>query len=383
MPWTNMEIMDQKIQLIADWLSNEFSITDLSQKYQISRPVVYKWIERYEQFGLEGLKDQSRAPIHRHKKTPESIIRLIVKEKINNIKRGPKKVHATLKQKYPFIRLPSPSTIGYWLKKNGLVNSRKIRRHVAPYSNPFLSCHCANSVWSADYKGQFFMKNRQKCYPLTISDNYSRYLLMCSGLTGPKYKESRAVFESAFRNYGLPNAIRTDNGIPFASTAMGGISRLMIWWIQLGIVPERIKKGNPQQNGRHERMHRTLKFESLDKIAQDLKEQQKRFDLFRYEYNNHRPHEALDQNPPAKVYTKSKRTYIEHPKEPEYDSSFKVRIIQSNGTIKIKGRRYYVSETLHGKPVGIKKIADGLFNINYGFYHLGSINVKKDPRKKV
>ena len=144
------------------------------------------------------------------------------------------------------------------------------------------------------------MKNKRVCYPLTISDNYSRYLLKCSGLAGPLYKESKAVFESAFRDYGLPDAIRTDNGTPFASTGMGGISRLMIWWIQLGIMPERIKKGNPQQNGRHERMHRTLKNEALDNVAKNINEQQKCFDLFRFEYNNHRPHEALGQQPPAK-----------------------------------------------------------------------------------
>ena len=252
-----MKIMDQKVQLIADWQSRSFSITDLSQKYAISRPIIYKWIRRYEESGIEGLKDQNRAPIHRPNKTPESIVKLIVEEKISNTKRGPKKICAQLKQKYPLIDFPVPSTIGYWLKKNGLVQSRKIRRHVAPYNDPFISCNSSNSVWSADYKGQFYMKNKCACYPLTISDNYSRYLLKCAGLPGPRHKESKAVFEAAFRDYGLPNAIRTDNGIPFASTGMGGISRLMIWWIQLGIMPERIEKGNPQQNGRHERMHRT------------------------------------------------------------------------------------------------------------------------------
>lgn len=383
MPWKNMKIMNQKIQLIADWQSTNFSITDLSQKYAISRPIVYKWIRRYEESGIDGLKDQSRAPSHIPNKTPESIIKLIVEEKIIHNKRGPKKIHAQLKQKYPSIDLPVPSTIGYWLKKNGLVQSRKLRRHVAPYNDPFISCDSSNRVWSADYKGQFYMKNKHLCYPLTISDNYSRYLLKCAGLPGPRYKESRSVFESAFRDYGLPHAIRTDNGIPFASTGMGGISRLMIWWIQLGITPERIMKGNPQQNGRHERMHRTLKHEILDKIANNIKEQQQRFDSFRYDYNNHRPHEALDQNPPAKIYTKSRRTYIEHPKEPEYDSSFKVRIIQSNGTVKIKGNRYFISETLHGKPVGIKEVADGIFDINYGFYRLGMINLKENYRKKL
>jgi transposase InsO family protein len=195
----------------------------------------------------------------------------LIQEKLQNRKRGPRKVRAQLERKRPELELPAVSTIAYWLKKEGLVERRKKRLHVPPYTQPFAECNTPNDVWSIDYKGQFYMKNGHVCYPLTISDNFSRFLLGCQALEGPRYVPTRQCIESVFREYGLPRAIRCDNGIPFAGRCIGGLSPLSIWWILLGIIPERIGKGCPQENGRHERMHRTLKNEALDPVARDLK----------------------------------------------------------------------------------------------------------------
>jgi len=377
MPWKNTKPMDQKIQLISDW-NKELNITDLSQKYCVSRKTVYKWLNRYQAQGVDGLKDQNRAPKYRPNQTQEHIIQMLVAEKLINRNRGPKKVYASLKRKHPDIDWPSPNTIGHWLKKHGLVKKRKYRKRVPPYQEPFLGCLAPNAVWSADYKGQFYTSNRRVCYPLTISDNYSRYLLACKALPGPRYRQTKAVFLSAFREYGLPDAIRVDNGTPFAGRCLGGLSRLSIWWIQLGIAPERIDKGCPQQNGRHERMHRTLKEETLKPQASGNKEQQQRFDWFRMDYNDYRPHEALEQQPPSSHYRKSTRPYVENPVLPCYDFGYKVRSVRHSGEIKFNGRLYYLTELLSGQPVGLKEVADGEWRIFYSFQAIGILDLRKN-----
>jgi len=378
MPWKEIKPMDQKVQLIADWQSKYLSITDLSQKYGISRKTTYKWVKRYQQDGIDGLKDHIRAPLGCPHKTSDEIIGLIIAQKLKNHKRGPKKIFSILRTKHPDIDLPAVSTIGYWLNKNGLVTPRKRHHRVPPYSEPFVECQSPNSVWSADYKGQFYMKNKHVCYPLTISDNYSRYLLKCHGLPGPRYNETRDIFKRAFEEYGLPDAILTDNGTPFAGKCIGGLSRLSIWWIQLGIVPERIEKGCPQQNGRHERMHRTLKEEALDPVALNIKEQQKQFDLFRIEYNQYRPHEALNQQMPINYYQKSLKPYVEKPSNPYYDYSFIVRYVRHNGEIKFKGNRFFVSELLRSQPIGLKQISDHQWRLYFSFYPIGILDIKKN-----
>jgi transposase InsO family protein len=377
MPWKVINQMDLKVQLINDW-NIQYSITALSHKYGVSRPTVYKWIERYKRLGLEGLKEQSRAPQSRPHRTPQGILDLVIQEKLKNRKRGPRKIRAQLKRQYPQRRWPAVSTIGYWLKKEGLVEPRKKRLHVPPYSEPFSECRSPNDVWSIDYKGQFYMKNGQVCYPLTLSDNYSRFMLGCQALDGPRYHPTRRCLESIFRHYGLPLAIRSDNGTPFAGRALGGLSRLMIWWILLGISPERISKGCPQENGRHERLHRTLKSDALNPVARNLKEQQKAFDLYRYEYNHDRPHESLKDLTPGEVFEKSNRPYVEHPHPPDYDPDFLVRYVRQNGEIKFMGRMFFLTELLTGLPVGLKEIEDGLWQLQFSFYYLGSIDLRKN-----
>ena len=378
MPWKIVNAMDQKIQLIADWQSQNFSVTDLSQKYGISRPIVYKMIERYGRLGIEGLKEQSRAPKNCPHRTSKKILDLIIKEKLINRKRGPRKVRAQLKRKYPELELPAISTIGYLLKKEGLVKERKKRRHVPPYTQPFLECTEPNDVWSLDYKGQFYMKNKHVCYPLTASDNCSRFILGCNALAGPRYLPTKQCLEHIFREYGLPYAIRFDNGTPFASQCVGGLSQLMIWFILLGIIPERIRKGCPQENSRHERMHRSLKHDILDNPAKNLRQQQQVFDTFRHDFNNDRPHEGLDDRTPSDCYKKSDRPYIEQPHPPEYGHEYMIRHVNQNGCIKINQKVFFLTESLAGQPVGLKEIADGIWQLQFSFYILGSVDLRKN-----
>lgn len=378
MPWKVINPMDLKVQFVNDWKSGLSSKADLSQKYGISRPTVYKWLERYERFGIEGLKEQKRAPKNCPHRTSEKIINLVIQEKLKNRKRGPRKILAQLKRRYPEIHFPVKSTLAYWLKKEGLVEPRKKRKHVPPYAQPFCECQEPNDVWSLDYKGQFYMKNNHVCYPATLSDNFSRYLLDCKALKGPRYAPTRRVMIDAFREYGLPEAIRSDNGTPFAGQCIGGLSRLSIWFIQLGIIPERIKKGCPQENGRHERMHRTLKSDALDQIAKNLKEQQEHFDIFRQDYNNERPHESLNDQTPSQVYKKSNRPYVEHPHPPEYGYDYIVRQVRQSGDIKLMGRMFFITELLAGQLVGLKEIADDLWQIQYSFYVLGTVDLRKN-----
>jgi len=378
MPWKVINRMDIKIQLVNDWNNGYFSVTDLSQKYGVSRPTIYKWLKRYKHLGIEGLKEQSRTPKKCPNRTSKKILELVIQEKLKNRKRGPRKVRAQLKRKHPELDLPAVSTIGYWLKKEGLVERRKKRLHVPPYTQPFGECDAPNDIWSIDYKGQFHMKNRHICYPLTLSDNFSRFLLGCQALEGPRYVPTRHCLELIFREYGLPKAIRCDNGTPFAGRSVGGLSRLMIWWILLGIIPERIGKGCPQENGRHERLHRTLKSDALNPIARHLKEQQKAFDIFRHDYNNDRPHESLNDQMPSDYYKKSNRPYIEHPHPPDYGNDYLVRHVHHSGEIKFMGREFYLTELLAGQPVGLREIADRLWQLQFSFYALGSIDLRKN-----
>jgi transposase InsO family protein len=378
MPWKEIKPMDQKVQLIADWCSTNFSKTDLSKKYNVSRKTIHKWILRYKKHGIDGLKELSKEPLCKPNATKSNIIKKIIDYKIEHSKRGPKKIFNILSREYPKINWPCPSTIGYWLKKNNLVNDRRRIKRVPSYNNHFTDCLEPNDVWSIDYKGQFFTQDKKVCYPLTITDNFSRYLFKCQSLSGPRYNETRNILEKVFREYGLPKAIRSDNGTPFASKSIAGLSRLSIWFIQQGIVPERIQKGCPQQNGRHERMHKTLKYEALDPIAKNMKEQQKIFDKFQIEYNFFRPHEALDQKFPSEIYKKSSRRYIERITKPIYDYDYKVRQVRNSGEIQFNGKYYFLTNLLDDKPVGLKQIDEETWNIYYYFFHIGSLNLRKN-----
>ncbi len=287
---------------------------------------------------------------------------------------GPRKLLAWLRNYHPEKSWPAASTTSEILKRHGMVHRRRKRHHTPAYSEPFLSCKQPNEVWCADYKGQFRLGEGMLCYPLTLTDSYSRYLLGCWGLEHPRYLPTRSYFECAFREYGLPAAIRTDNGVPFASVGLGGLSSLSVWFIKLGIRPERIEKGHPEQNGRHERMHRTLKAEAISPPRKNLREQQRAFDRFRAEYNTDRPHESLGQKTPASVYMRPGRGYPTKLPEVEYPGHYSVRRVKQNGDFKWNGTEIYLSAALAGERVGLKQVDDGFWRMYFSFYPIGLID---------
>jgi len=377
MPWKETCAMEIKREMINDWLKKEHNITDLSTSYGVSRKTIYKWIERFRLHGFEGLEELSREPLRHPNATPIEIAETILSLKRRKMKWGPRKILAKLKNEQPAIIWPSDSTGNKILKKHGLVYPRKHRLRTPPYTTPFIGCEQPNAVWSADYKGHFKMGNAQRCYPLTMSDNYSRYLLGCWGLTRPTYEQTKPWFEWAFINYGLPNAIRTDNGQPFASRGLGGLSRLGVWFIKLGIRPERIEPGCPEQNGRHERMHRTLKEATASPPKSGQEKQQEAFNAFMEEYNEERPHEALGQKPPASIYHASPRIYPMRMRKVEYDSNVTVRYVTNRGCIKWRGSLIFLAEPLCGEYVSLKQVDDHRWEVRFSFYLLGHLDETK------
>jgi transposase InsO family protein len=291
MPWARTDQMSERVKFVAAHLRGEDSFTDLCQDFGISRKTGYKWLQRFEAEGPTALKDRSRAP-HRHPQaTPEHIVEAIVSLRRRHPRWGPKKLGVVLLRRHPRMLLPATSTIGEILKRGGLVRPRRRIRRSSPYGERLRQYDAPNAVWCADFKGHFGIGG-DRCYPLTISDGFSRYLLRCQALRRPLYRCVRPVFESAFREYGLPRAIRTDNGPPFSSLAPGGLSQLAVWWVRLGIRPERILPGRPDQNGRHERMHSTLKAETAKPPRSSFQAQQRAFDRFQIEYNQVPPRSA-------------------------------------------------------------------------------------------
>jgi putative transposase len=374
MPWKETCVMDEKVKLIADWLTDEYSISELSEIYQVSRKTVYKWIERYQADPESGLQSRSSRPLRMPRSTPEEVVGQILRAKDEHATWGARKLLARHVRQQPDTVWPAASTVNEILKRHGLVHTRRKRHHSVANSQPFIRANQPNEVWCADFKGQFRLGSGSLCYPLTITDSYSRYLIGCWGLTHPAYQPTRAYFERVFQEYGLPSALRTDNGVPFASVGLGSLSSLGVWLVKLGILPERIEKGHPQQNGRHERMHRTLKAEAISPPRKSLGEQQRAFDRFQTSFNTERPHEALGQQTPATLYRRSSRDYPAKLAEIEYGVNYQVRQVKDNGGLKWKGRELYLSGALAGERVGLKAIADGLWRIYFSFYPLGILD---------
>lgn len=301
--------MEERTRFVLEYERGWWTMTDLCAIFGIARETGYYWLRRYQQGGLEALRDQSRMPERHPNQTPAKIERAVLELRREHMRWGPRKLKRVLEREAPERPWPAASTIGAMLAREGLVVARKKRRRAPPYTAPFAAAEEANRVWCADFKGWFQTQDGERVDPLTISDAYSRYLLRCQSVKTTRSEQVGGVFEAAFRECGLPQAIRTDNGVPFASRAIAGLSRLAVWWMKLGIVPERIAAGHPEQNGRHERMHRTLKQETASPPAANWRAQQRAFDRFRREYNEERPHEALDMQTPAAVYTPSQRAY--------------------------------------------------------------------------
>lgn len=382
MSWKEVNPMQQKILFIADYLRQISSMSDLCSRYGISRKTGYKWVKRFDQSGIEGLHEQSRRPSKSPIQTPYRIQQKIIELRQKyTTPPGAKKLEVLLSQCYPNEPIPSKTTIYNILNRAGLVDVRKPRRRVSLYPQPLSPVQEVNELWSVDYKGQFKLGNGHWCYPLTVMDHKSRFLCCCQGLKGPLYKETRASFIKLFRRYGLPARIRSDNGIPFASTSRSGLSRLSIWWIKLNILPERIEPGKPQQNGRHERMHRTLKQAVTRPASANMKAQQYRFDTFCEEYNHQRPHEALGQQTPSSQYTRSPREYPEKIPEIRYPDYFEVKKVSTNGTACWQNKMVYVSHLLQGEFVGLDEVDEGIWEVYFGPIKLGQFNEQDVPRR--
>ena len=374
MPWKEIDIVKLRKQFIEEYLGKNYpSFSNLCASYGITRPTGYKWRDRFMQGGFNGLEDRSSAPKNIHHQTPEDIIQVIIETKLSHKHWGPKKLLDYLKRHNPELTLPADSTAGEILKRAGLVKKRRKRWSVAADELAFSEVTQNNQVWGIDYKGQFKLGNGNMCYPLTITDSHSRYLLCCQALQSTRFDDAKYWMEQIFREYGLPDAIRSDNGNPFATIAAGGISRLSMWWIQLFIRPERIKPGYPQQNGRHERMHKTLKAETTKPAAHTEKSQQKKFDDFQHEYNHERSHEALGRKCPAEVYQSSPREYPEKLPPIIYDEGLQVRTVKCGGEIKWRNAYIYISQILSGEKVSLEEIDNDVWEVKYGFYKLGII----------
>ena len=378
MPWKSMSPETEQMRFIQRWERGGENFLELCQAFGISRRTGYKRVHRFEAWGWDGLGDLSRAP-HRHpNQTGREVVERLIASRQEHPTWGPKKLVAWLQDREPCPDAnrgwPAPSTVGDLLDRAGLVRRRKGRRRTAPWSQPFVQAEQPNDLWCIDFKGWFRTGDGQRVDPLTVEDASSRYLLACHGLRQPRGSQVRLVLEQTFREYGLPWAIRTDNGPPFASVGLGGLSSLAVWWVKLGILPERIEPGHPEQNGRLERLHRTLKGETASPPQPTWRKQQRAFQTFRSNYNQERPHEALGQQPPARRYRPSMRPYPKRINSPEYEVGTTVRRVRTAGDIKWQGQRVYLSEALCGELVGLNPHDDRFWTIRFGPLQIGLLD---------
>jgi len=384
MPWKETTTMEQKVEFICEWNSGNYTITELCNAFSISRPTAYRLIARYEKFGIKGLVEHSRAPINHPNRTKKEVVDKILFLKGKHSGWGAKKIRILLFNDHLEDEIPSVVTIHNILLKNGLVCPQKRIRRVKPVSPIFDPQEC-NEVWSADYKGKFRMGNRKYCHPLTIADSKSRFVFTAKGHYRETFKMAKAEFTKVFRQYGLPKQIHTDNGSPFGSVlSIQRFTKLSYWFIELGILPVFSDPAHPEQNGRHERMHRDLKASCASPSSYDMKSQQRVLNSFVKEYNQVRPHEALGMQTPSKVHQWSTTPFPERIIDYTYPSSFIVRFISRNGAIRWKSYYWvYISTSLLGKYVGLEEIGNGVWKVFYrsvflGYFEEKSINKKHE-----
>ncbi|KTC97562.1 DDE-type integrase/transposase/recombinase [Legionella erythra] len=378
MPWIETEPMNEKVKFISAYLNKEAAtFLELCERFNISSKTGYKYINRYKEEGIDGLKERSKAPRVQANRMARHIEQSILDVKSHYPNWGSKKIKNWLQQEKSDVLWPAKSTIDDLLKRHGLVTQTKRKRSVTPYTQPFVLCGQSNDSWSIDYKGQFLLGDKQLCYPLTVTDNFSRYLLAVEGSKQISGAEVKKTLTYLFVEYGLPLAIRSDNGVPFASHAVAGLSELSVWLIKLGVVPERIRKGHPEENGRHERMHLTLKKETASPPQYNQVQQQQRFNAFRTEFNEQRPHEALNFNRPAWLYTHSTREFPSKIPDVQYGNDFDItRKIRTNGTMKWRGKELFVSETLIGETIGMKVHSETEWLLHFSFLPLALFDEK-------
>jgi transposase InsO family protein len=377
MPWKGVTVSEQRQRFIEDFLLNCYSVTELAERFSISRKTAHKWINRYEEGGQAGLEEQSRRPHNSPGQTDPAIVAELVGLRERHPSWGPKKLLDVLGRRGTERSLPSIPTAARILAREGLVKPRRRHRRAHP-GCPKSIPQGPNDIWPADYKGQFRLKNGNYCFPLTVSDLSSRYLLGCDAHPTISLERTFTHFKGLFETYGLPHRIRTDNGVPFASNALARLSQLSVWFIKLGIYPELIEPGKPHQNGVHERMHRTLKQEATIPPAASLRGQQRKLDRFREEFNQERPHEELGMKRPAEVYEPSSRALPRRVEPYEYPGHYLVRRVSRAGTIRVLRRQIFVSNTLHEDYVGLEEVDDGVYDLYFCFYQIGRYELRKN-----
>lgn len=375
MPWKEVNTMDARVRFVMRLLDGERMI-DLCRENDISRKTGYKFLERYEKFGFEGLQDQSRKPFRLARQTDDEVTKLIVRLKGLYPTWGPKKLRVKLEQRHPGISFPAVSTIGEILERRGLV---KKRRHRSIEERLFPSIvsdgsEC-NQIWNNDFKGQFKLGDGSYCYPLTVTDDSSRFILGIESLISTKCNPTIAAYEALFDEYGVPDAMRSDNGVPFSARGFGGLSALSAWWMSLGIKPMRTKPASPQENGKHERMHRTLKAETTKPSGKNQLNQQEKFNHFRKVYNDERPHEALGMKVPSNLYHKSKIKYSDAQRKDHYKMHDFTRMVTQAGTIRTVNNHWcFLGRALTGHKLGIREIGQGIMLASLGPFDIGFID---------
>lgn len=382
MPWKTELPMELRQRFVNLAQSGHFTISELCEQFSISRKTGHKWVKRYRDFGRVGLADQSRAPKNSPGKTNIFIERLIVSERRKRPTWGAKKIQQILKTKHGVKQAPAVSTVGDILKRNGLVKRQRRRGAAFHVKRGDLTAPSHNNhVWGVDFKGWFSLGNGNRCDPLTVSDLHSRYILRVQALPQATQRWTHRAFRSLFKQYGLPEIIRVDNGAPFATIGAGGLSKLSVWWIGLGIRVEYSRPGCPQDNGCHERMHRTMKAECCRPASPNGNAQQQRFDRWRKDFNTERPHESLSMKFPAELYQASTRRLDESIKIHLYDPSTETRKVNMTGYISIKGKSYLVGEAFAGAKVAIEQSPEsGLMRVRYGNVKLGIIGNPPNAR---
>jgi putative transposase len=373
MPWQESCTMDQRVRFIGDYTSGSWTMTELCETYGVSRKTGYKWLERYRTAGAAGLMERSCAPLEHGRATPEALVAAIVGLRQERPTWGPRKLVAKLAARQPEVAWPAASTAGAILQRAGLVDGRRLTRRAPPRLGELTVPQHANHVWNVDHKGWVRLGDGTRAEPLTMTDGFSRYLISLSATRSTAHDEAKPLFERAFRDHGLPEVIRSDNGSPFASTGPTGLTALSAWWIKLGIRHERIDPGQPQQNGRHERFHLTL-LEAMRPPAGSHAAQARRFAAFARDYNEERPHEALGQKPPASLYQPSHRAMPRRLPEPDYPAEAAVRQVRSNGEIKWRGDLVHICSALAGEAVAVEETDAGQWQVRFFDVPIGVID---------
>jgi transposase InsO family protein len=375
-PWKESGVVNERMNFVMRVRDGE-RVAELCREYGISRKTGYKFLERFERMGPVGLYDEKRVAQRLPHRVPDAVVRVILEAKKKFPTWGARKLRVWLLEKQPGVSLPATSTISDLLKRNGLVKERRRRRRTTPSETARPMAESPNSLWCCDYKGQFQLVNRSMCYPLTLTDQASRYVLGCEGMSRIRTESTQTGMELVFRKYGLPFGILSDNGTPFGSTGLLGLSRLSVWWKRLGIAHYRIDPGHPEQNGAHERMHGTLKAETTRPAAHNLLQQQERFDRFLDIFNNQRPHEALDMKTPASVYAASPRPFPNELDEPEYPLHDFTKVVSAWGHLSLgRKRHFFISNALAGQRIGLKEIDSDRLLVTFVDLDLGWVDLR-------